>query len=56
MKHRDRLEFSGYLSTCTDAQVRGVWEKEKSARRRDYARLATDEAERRGISTYGWRI
>ena len=56
MKNRDRLDFTRYLALCTDAQVRGVWEKEKAARRHDYARLATDEAEARGISTYHWEM
>jgi len=38
-----------YLHNCTDAQVVGVYRKEKSAARHAYARLAKDEAHRRGI-------
>lgn len=35
---QDIREFSGYLRQCTDAQVRGVYQKEKAAGR-DAARL-----------------
>jgi hypothetical protein len=43
-------DFTGYLRNCTDAQVRGVYEKEMKAGRKAYAFLAKLEAERRGIS------
>jgi len=42
-------EFCGYLRNCTDAQVRGVYEKEKHAGREVYATLAEVEGERRGL-------
>lgn len=49
MTARDMREFAGYLRQCTDAQVRGVYEKERDAGREDYAVLAEIEAARRGI-------
>lgn len=45
----DIREFSGYLRNCTDAQVRGVYEKEKKAGRDVYVALTEIEAERRGL-------
>ena len=42
-------EFNGYLKNCTDAQVRGVWQKETDAGREAYAALACNEACNRGI-------
>jgi hypothetical protein len=42
-------EFRQYLKQCTDAQVRGVYEKENAACRFDYAELAIAEAEHRGL-------
>lgn len=50
MTRKDKIEFRLYLRQCTDQQVRGVYEKERSAGRRAYADLAADEAEQRGIS------
>lgn len=47
--NREKAEFKLYLQQCTDAQVVGVYEKEKKARRRQYAALAAAEATRRGI-------
>ena len=49
MTDDDRDDFKGYLRGCTDAQVQGVYEKERDAGRTDYRRLAEDEAERRGL-------
>lgn len=49
MNARDKEEFKGYLHQCTDAQVLGVYEKEFSAGREDYATLAELEADRRGL-------
>jgi hypothetical protein len=46
---KDMREFNAYLKQCTDRQVRGVYEKERSAGREEYAELARAEAERRGI-------
>jgi hypothetical protein len=46
---QDIREFAGYLRNCTDAQVRGVWEKETKAGRDEYAALAEIEADRRGL-------
>lgn len=51
MTAQDRREFEGYLRACTDAQVRGVWDKERAAGRADYVRLAASEAKRRGLMT-----
>ncbi len=45
----DRADFKMYLKQCTDAQVRGVYEKERAAGRAIYKELAILEAERRGI-------
>lgn len=50
MTAQDRVEFKEYLQGCTDNQVYGVLEKEKSAGRQDYADLAQDELERRGLN------
>jgi len=49
MTAKDRKEFNEYLRNCTDRQVYGVLEKEKSAGRQDYAELAEAELERRGL-------
>lgn len=46
---RDSEEFAGYLRHCTDAQVLGVLEKERAARRTACIRLAEMEAARRGL-------
>jgi hypothetical protein len=45
----DIRDFCGYLRNCTDAQVRGVYEKETNAGRDAYAALAQAEADRRGL-------
>lgn len=50
MTEDDRREFKEYLRNCTDRQVYGVLEKEKAAGREDYAQLARDELQRRGLS------
>lgn len=49
MTNRDKMEFRLYLRDCTDAQVQGVYEKEKRANRDDYAELAKDEGYLRNI-------
>lgn len=49
LSDQDRQEFVAYLKGCTDSQVRGVYEKEKAAHRKEYAELAKHEAELRGI-------
>ena len=49
MTDQDKLEFQLYLNNCTDAQVGGVYEKEMAAGRVDYAQLAKEEAQQRGI-------
>lgn len=49
MNDQDRSEFNAFLRACTDDQVRGVWQKEKTAGRTDYQRLAEGEAKRRKI-------
>jgi len=46
---KDIREFTAYLRNCTDAQVRGVYEKEKAAGRDAYMALAEAEADRRGL-------
>lgn len=50
MEKNERENFRGYLRNCTDAQVRGVYEKEKAAGREEEMELAQAEADRRGIS------
>jgi hypothetical protein len=50
MTARERSEFKEYLRNCTDRQVQGVLDKEKTAGRRNYADLAQDELERRGLA------
>ena len=49
MTRREVMEFRLYLQNCTDAQVRGVWEKEKQAGREEYARLAETEDFKRSL-------
>jgi hypothetical protein len=50
MSAQDRREFKDYLRNCTANQVYGVRDKEKSAGRADYAELAEDELNRRGLA------
>jgi hypothetical protein len=45
----DIREFCTFLRGCTDAQVRGVYDKEKAAGREEYVALAEEEAIRRGL-------
>lgn len=47
----DIHEFNGYLATCTDAQVRGVYAKEmgRGGNGPAFAELAKAEARKRGI-------
>jgi hypothetical protein len=49
MTQKDLNEFNAYLATLTDDQVRAVRDKEKAARRTDYASLASAEMARRRI-------
>lgn len=42
-------EFKLYLRQCTDAQVRGVLERERAAGRRTEIGLARAELARRGL-------
>lgn len=49
MNAQEMREFRNYLKQCTNAQVQGVYDKEKEAGRDDYAELAIAEAERRGL-------
>lgn len=44
---QDIREFASYLRACTDAQVQGVYDKEKAAGREVYTALARAEASRR---------
>lgn len=46
---RDIREFQGFLRNATDSQVQGIYDKERSAGRDEYAELARAEAEGRGI-------
>ena len=52
MTAKDIKEFRQYLKQCTNAQVQGVYDKEKQAGRLGYAELAIAEAERRGITVH----
>lgn len=49
MTQKDIADFNSYLHACTDAQVRGVFDKEMRAGRKEYALLAAEEAWRRGF-------
>lgn len=57
MTRNEKNEFRQYLRQCTDAQVQGVYDKERAAGRREEAKLAIEEADRRGMDlAYGnWR-
>lgn len=46
----DIREFNAYLAACTDAQVIGVYEKEKEAGRSGYIALAEAEMKKRGLN------
>jgi len=46
---QDIKEFNAYLRNCTDAQVQGVYEKERTAGRDVYAELAAEAANSRDI-------
>ena len=46
---KDLREFRGFLRNATDRQVQGIYDKERRAGRDDYAELAVEEAERRGV-------
>jgi hypothetical protein len=46
----DMRDFVGYLSQCTNSQVQGVYDKESSSGRVDYAFLALQEAAKRGLA------
>jgi len=46
----DIREFNAYLRGITDAQVQGVYDKEREAGRDMYVALAEAEAERRHIT------
>lgn len=46
---KDLREFRGFLRNATNPQVQGIYDKEKRAGRDEYADLAIEEAERRGI-------
>lgn len=45
----DLEDFAVYCLQCTDRQVLGVLEKEETAGRLAYARVARAEARRRGL-------
>lgn len=45
----DIREFNAFLKNSTDAQVRGIYEKEKAAGRDDYVALVEAEADKRGL-------
>jgi hypothetical protein len=53
MTKAEREEFRQYLRGCTDRQVQGVYDKEKSAGRVTETELAQAEAVRRGITLEG---
>lgn len=46
---KDIREFRGFLKNASDRQVQGIYDKEMSAGREEYAELAVAEAETRGI-------
>lgn len=50
MTSEEKSNFKAYLRAATDAQVQGVYDKEKAAGREDEMELALDEADRRGIT------
>lgn len=51
MTSEDIRGFVAYLRYCTDRQVAAVLDKERTAKRDDYAALAEHEARRRGLET-----
>lgn len=49
MTKKDKTEFNAYLKNCTDRQLEGVLEKERSAGRTEYVALTKQEMELRGL-------
>ena len=47
----DMRDFRQYLKQCTDAQVQGVYDKEKKALRHIYAELACAQEPSGGVSS-----
>lgn len=50
---QDIRDFRGFLRNASDSQVQGIYDKERSAGRDEYAELALAEAELRGITLDG---
>ena len=50
MTAKDRAEFQEFLDACSDAQVRGVYDKEFAARRMGYVAVVKAEMKRRNIT------
>lgn len=50
---QDIRDFRGFLRNASDSQVQGIYDKERSAGRDEYAELALAEAENRGIALDG---
>lgn len=48
--NKDKAEFKAFCIKASNAQLQGIYDKEKSARRTQYAALAAAEAWRRGIT------
>lgn len=46
---QDREEFESFCCNATDAQLRGIYEKEKTAKRYVYVNIVVNEAARRNV-------
>ena len=49
MTAEERKNFILYLRACSNAQLQGVYDKEKAARRGEEVQLTLEEANRRGV-------
>lgn len=47
---QDKDEFALFCRQATDAQLRNIFEKEKTANRKTYAAIAKEELVRRGLT------
>lgn len=49
MTAEEQRQFEMYLQNCSDAQLQGVFEKERAAGRQEEVKLVRQEARARGI-------
>jgi len=50
MRKDDKADFAAFCRAATDTQIRNIYGKELSARRRAYAAIALAEIQKRGLA------